>query len=64
VARLAPSLGTVETLVSHPASTTHRQFAADALAAAGIGEGMVRVSVGLEDAGDLVEDFRQALEVV
>jgi methionine-gamma-lyase len=64
VARLAPSLGTVETLVSHPASTTHRQFAPDALAAAGIGEGMVRVSVGLEDGADLAADFTQALEVV
>ena len=63
VAKLAPSLGTVETLVSHPASTTHRQFAPDALAAAGIGEGMVRVSVGLEDAADLAEDFTHALEV-
>ncbi len=64
VAKLAPSLGTVETLVSHPASTTHRQFSPEALAAAGIGEGMVRVSVGLEDADDLAEDFTRALEVV
>ncbi len=63
VARLAPSLGGVETLVSHPASTTHRQLSAAALAAAGIGEGMVRVSVGLEDPADLREDFNQALEV-
>jgi cystathionine beta-lyase/cystathionine gamma-synthase len=63
VATLAPSLGTVETLVSHPASTTHRQYDAAALAAAGIGEGMVRVSVGLEDGPDLAEDFTQALEV-
>jgi methionine-gamma-lyase len=63
VARLAPSLGTVETLVSHPASTTHRQFTSEALAAAGIGEGMVRVSVGLEDGADLAEDFTRALEV-
>ncbi|HEV8424251.1 MAG TPA: aminotransferase class I/II-fold pyridoxal phosphate-dependent enzyme [Actinomycetes bacterium] len=63
VATLAASLGTVETLVSHPASTTHRQFDADALAAAGIGEGMVRVSAGLEDGVDLAEDFTQALEV-
>src|SRR6266545_24289 len=62
VAALAPSLGTVETLVSHPASTTHRQLDAAALAAAGIGEGMVRVSVGLEDGPDLAEDFTQALE--
>jgi cystathionine beta-lyase/cystathionine gamma-synthase len=63
VAKLAPSLGSVETLVSHPASTTHRQFDAEALAAAGIAEGMVRVSVGLEDGPDLADDFSQALEV-
>jgi O-acetylhomoserine/O-acetylserine sulfhydrylase-like pyridoxal-dependent enzyme len=63
VAALAPSLGAVETLVSHPASTTHRQLDASALAAAGIGEGMVRVSVGLEDGADLAEDFTRALEV-
>ncbi|HJU00643.1 MAG TPA: PLP-dependent transferase, partial [Actinomycetes bacterium] len=63
VASLAASLGTVETLVSHPASTTHRQFTPEALAAAGIGEGMVRVSVGLEDGADLAEDFTRALEV-
>jgi cystathionine beta-lyase/cystathionine gamma-synthase len=63
LALLAPSLGGAETLVSHPASTTHRQLDAAALAAAGIGEGMVRVSVGLEDADDLIEDFTNALEV-
>jgi cystathionine beta-lyase/cystathionine gamma-synthase len=63
VALLAPSLGGTETLVSHPASTTHRQLDAAALAAAGIGEGMVRVSCGLEDADDLIVDFTDALEV-
>ena len=62
VAALAPSLGGLETLVSHPASTTHRQLDAEALAAAGIGAGMVRVSVGLEDGPDLADDFTQALE--
>jgi len=63
VARLAASLGGVETLLAHPASTTHRQLDAEALAAAGIGEGMVRMSVGLEDAADLLEDLTSALEV-
>ena len=63
VARLAASLGGVETLLAHPASTTHRQLDAAALAAAGIGEGMVRMSVGLEDAADLLEDLESALEV-
>ncbi len=62
VALLAPSLGGPETLVSHPASTTHRQLDARALESAGIGEGMVRVSAGLEDADDLLEDFTHALE--
>jgi cystathionine beta-lyase/cystathionine gamma-synthase len=63
VAKLAASLGSTETLVSHPASTTHRQLSPEALAAAGIGEGMVRVSVGLVDADDLADDFTRALEV-
>ncbi|HEY2958221.1 MAG TPA: aminotransferase class I/II-fold pyridoxal phosphate-dependent enzyme [Actinomycetota bacterium] len=63
LALLAPSLGGPETLVSHPASTTHRQLDAAALAAAGIGSGMVRVSCGLEDADDLIADFTDALEV-
>ena len=62
LALLAPSLGGAETLVSHPASTTHRQLDAAALAAAGIGEGMVRVSVGLEDADDLIDDLKRALK--
>lgn len=63
LARLATSLGGIETLVSHPASTTHRQMDQEALAAAGIGVGMVRVSVGLEDPEDLIADFDQALAV-
>jgi methionine-gamma-lyase len=62
LASLGASLGGPETLVSHPASTTHRQLDAAALAAAGIGEGLIRVSVGLEDPGDIVADFAQALE--
>jgi methionine-gamma-lyase len=62
VARLAASLGGVETLVSHPASTTHRQLDAEALERAGIGEGLIRVSIGLEDAQDIVADFARALE--
>jgi methionine-gamma-lyase len=57
VAVHATSLGSVETLVSHPASSSHRQLADDELAAAGMSPGMVRVSVGLEDADDLIEDL-------
>ena len=62
LARLAASLGGVETTLMHPASTSHRQLDADALAAAGIGEGTIRVSVGIEDAGDLWADLSQALD--
>jgi cystathionine beta-lyase/cystathionine gamma-synthase len=57
VAVHATSLGSVETLVSHPASSSHRQLTDADLAAAGLSPGMVRVSIGLEDADDLVEDL-------
>ena len=55
------NVGDAKTLVIHPASTTHQQMDADQLAAAGVGEDMIRLSVGLEDPGDIVEDLRQAL---
>ncbi|MCX7621815.1 MAG: aminotransferase class I/II-fold pyridoxal phosphate-dependent enzyme [Acidimicrobiales bacterium] len=63
VAQLASSLGGPETLVTHPASTTHVGLTAAELAAAGIGEGTIRVSVGLEDTEDILADFNQALTV-
>ena len=53
----ATSLGSVETLVSHPASSSHRQLADADLAAAGLTPGMLRVSIGLEDVEDLIADF-------
>jgi len=62
VGRVATSLGGVHTLVSHVASTTHRQFDDAALAAAGIPPAAVRVSIGLEDAEDLIADLTRALE--
>ena len=55
------NVGDAKSLVIHPASTTHQQMDAAALAAAGVGEELVRLSVGLEDAADLVEDLKQAL---
>ena len=55
------NIGDAKSLVIHPASTTHAQLDAEALAAAGIGEGMIRLSVGLEDPADLVDDLGQAL---
>jgi methionine-gamma-lyase len=59
---IAGSLGSVMTLVAHPASTTHRQVDPEVRRAAGIGDGLLRVAVGLEDPDDLIEDFTRALE--
>jgi cystathionine beta-lyase/cystathionine gamma-synthase len=61
VALRATSLGGVETTISHPASTSHRQMSAEELTAAGISEGFLRLSVGIEDARDLIADLEQAL---
>jgi cystathionine beta-lyase/cystathionine gamma-synthase len=61
VAVHATSLGSVETLCSHPASSSHRQLDDAGLAAAGMTPGTVRVSIGLEDVEDLVEDLSTAL---
>jgi cystathionine gamma-synthase/O-acetylhomoserine (thiol)-lyase len=57
----ATSLGGVETTISHPASTSHRELSADELAAAGVPEGLLRLSVGCEDPDDLVDDLEGAL---
>ncbi|MFK0213980.1 trans-sulfuration enzyme family protein [Streptomyces sp. NPDC090298] len=62
LASLSVSLGDVKTLVMHPASTSHHQLDATALAAAGIGAGTVRLSVGIEHVEDLWTDLEQALE--
>lgn len=56
------SLGSVHTMVVHPPTSSHRALDAASLAAAGITEGLLRVSVGLEDEADLIADFGQALE--
>ena len=57
----ATSLGGVDTVVHHPASTSHRQYSAERLAEAGISEGLLRVSVGCEDADDVIADLARAL---
>jgi cystathionine beta-lyase/cystathionine gamma-synthase len=59
---LAESLGGVETLISHPAIMTHASVPADRRAALGITDGLIRISVGIEDADDLLDDLQQALE--
>lgn len=61
LAGLAVSLGGVETLVSHPASMTHASMGREARLAAGITDGLVRLSVGIEDVEDIIADLDQAL---
>jgi len=61
---LAESLGGVETLISHPATMTHASMPAEVRAKNGITEGLVRLSVGIEDAEDLISDLDAALEKV
>lgn len=63
IAQHATSLGGPETLVTHPASTTHVNLLPDELAANGIGPGTIRLSVGLEHPGDVIADLAQALDV-
>jgi cystathionine beta-lyase/cystathionine gamma-synthase len=64
LARVAPSLGGHHTMVSHAASTTHRQLNDSELHAADIDPGAVRVSIGLEDAADLIADAVQSLDAL
>ena len=58
---LAESLGGVESLVAHPATMTHAAMSPQARRAAGIRDGLLRLSVGMEDSGDLYDDLNQAL---
>ena len=64
LARRAPSLGGVETLVTHPAAMWAKTLEPAQMAEMGIVHGLVRMSIGLEDARDIVADFEQALELV
>jgi O-acetylhomoserine (thiol)-lyase len=56
------NIGDAKSLACHPASTTHRQLNSDELAAAGVSEDMVRISVGIEHIEDIIADVKQALE--
>jgi methionine-gamma-lyase len=60
--KMAVSLGGIESLIEHPSSMTHSDMTAEEKARTGITENMIRLSVGLEDAEDLAEDLRQALD--
>ena len=62
--QLAVSLGGVETLIQHPASMTHLTMGKEARESAGITDGLVRLSVGIENVNDLLDDLKQALDKV
>ena len=61
---LAESLGAVETMITHPASMTHMDVPAEERHARGLTDGLVRISVGIEDPEDIIDDLKQALEKV
>ncbi|WP_319530640.1 O-succinylhomoserine sulfhydrylase [uncultured Cohaesibacter sp.] len=61
IVKISNNLGDAKSLITHPATTTHQRLDDDQLAAAGIGQGTLRLSVGLEDIEDLWADFEQAL---
>ena len=58
---LAESLGGVESLIGHPASMTHASIPRDQRLEAGLTDSLIRLSVGIEDSEDLIDDLRQAL---
>ena len=60
----AVSLGDAETLVQHPASMTHASYTPEERAAHGIGDGLLRLSIGLENVDDILDDIQQALDAV
>jgi len=58
---LAPTLGDVDTLILHPASSSHLRVAPELRKQAGISDGLIRVSVGIEDPQDILDDLLQAM---
>jgi O-succinylhomoserine sulfhydrylase len=61
---ISNNLGDAKSIVTHPATTTHQRLSPEARAALGVTEGMMRISVGLEDAADLCDDLEQALKAI
>jgi len=59
---ISNNIGDARSLMCHPASSTHHGMGPEAREAMGVGEGMIRINVGLEDPADLIEDLDQALK--
>uniref|UniRef100_UPI003B3BC1D1 PLP-dependent transferase n=1 Tax=Bosea sp. (in: a-proteobacteria) TaxID=1871050 RepID=UPI003B3BC1D1 len=62
--RISNNLGDAKSLIVHPATTTHQRFTPEVRAAMGVGDGLVRLSIGLEHPDDLIADLEQALAKV
>ena len=60
---ISNNLGDAKSLVTHPASTTHQRLSQEDRDAVGVTDGLVRISVGLEDIEDIIEDLAQALRI-
>ena len=60
--KIVVNIGDTKSLITHPASTTHQQLSGEELIKAGITKELIRVSIGLENAEDLIADLAQALE--
>ncbi len=59
---LVVNIGDSKSIITHPASTTHQQLSSDEMEAAGVSEGLIRLSIGLEDSQDLIDALKKALE--
>ena len=64
VVKISNNLGDAKSLITHPATTTHQRIGAEARAESGIGDGMLRLSCGLEDIDDLIEDLTAACDAI
>ncbi|HYA79709.1 MAG TPA: PLP-dependent transferase, partial [Methylocystis sp.] len=62
IVKISNNLGDAKSLITHPATTTHQRLTPEARAKLGIGEGMLRLSVGLEDVDDLIDDLARGLD--
>jgi O-succinylhomoserine sulfhydrylase len=64
IIKISNNLGDAKSIITHPATTTHQRLSADARRAMGIGDGLLRLSLGLEDSEDLIGDLEQAFEAL
>jgi O-succinylhomoserine sulfhydrylase len=64
IIKVSNNLGDAKSLITHPATTTHQRIGPEARAESGIGDGMLRLSCGLEDVEDLIEDLAEGLKTL